>query len=280
MNFLIRLFVFGFLILEMGLSAHAQVVAVPYGVFRVRSGVTNNEYHLVVTEDASILAPGAFLMEIPRSCGRPRVEDRFNVHIPFLKPYWNPQSGQMSVRGNTMRDMNSVFTQFLDRDRIEGHFTTTNFEFERGYQAQELRRFPYTGERIQAETDLIDLARNSLVNSPRKEEAQGVYEGRLEDGTSIRLILTLNTHEPQDHWDSRLDFGTSNRLPLVGSSSAQAGLIRMVRPVQDPRWVSGITGTVVETAGEPMEFRGFYFVVRTGCINPIVLRKVRPVNAH
>jgi hypothetical protein len=253
--------------------------ASPYGVYRIQSLNTNTQYHLVVTEDASILAPGAFLMEIPNYCGNPRLSEPPNTHIPFLKPYWSPERLQLSSRGNIGPFMNSVFVQFnsANMNEISGRFTTTNLNFLPARDGNDLRPTQFTGGRIDIEQDIIRLAESSIVNSEAADEAAGVFQGSLADGTALSLVLNRNTNASSENWDGTFRFGAHEGIAMGGSAAAK-GVIRMVRaPGADTRVTSGITGTVVHNGRGGVEFIGHYFVIRTGCIMSLRMTKTARV---
>ena len=256
-----------------------NVIDIPYGMYEIGASEEKPGYRLVITEDASFLTtPGAYLMEIPKNCGQPSVSDPVNSHISFLRPAWNPAFAEFTARGATARDANNVFVKFLDPNRITGQVLTTNYAFLPAIDEHGLKPIPFVGTRLPYEQELQKQALTSVLSHEsrtKREDAQGIYDGALPDGTRVRLTLNMVVdHTNIEHWASRLDVGQYVNVPF-GSNAPTKGLLRLVRfPGLDPKWTSGITGTVVTNSNNIMEFHGFYFVVRTGCVNPLHLKKV------
>ena len=259
-------------------SPNAASLATPYGVYEIRSLASGRSYRLFVTEEATPLTtPGAFLVEPPKQC---RAADSNVVDpliVPFLRPYWNLGAAVLDARGTNGRFVNTMLAQFSSPDAVSGSFRTTNPRLWPPRDRGDVRPIAFTGKRIEAERDLAKLAATSVVNSPDRSIAQGAYQGFADDGTRIRLDLTVDVQQEMEHWDASFYFARHEGMAL-GSYGAQDGLIRMIRlPNLDPRQTSGVTGTVVQNERGELEFHGFYFVIRTGCVHRFVLKRTRPI---
>lgn len=252
----------------------------PFGVFDVinPAGARRPRLRLIVMKEPSIYSEAsAFLIEPLRNCDNPSLMEPTPTPVPFSIPSWNAATGRMLFRGSNGRFVNGVSGQFVGRDRLEGQFTSTNDRRPNRLGQGPIAPDPYVAERIAEEKAILALAPSSLAASSRRREVPGVYEGRLRDGTPIRLVLMLNRDQDADQWDATLHFGRHDGFSLSGAIEAP-GLVRMVRePLQHAFWTSGVTGTIVMGAAGVPEFRGFFVVARTGCVHSFVLRQTRGV---
>lgn len=252
----------------------------PFGVFDVvnPAGAHRPRFRLIVMKEPSIYSEArAFLVEPLRNCDNPSPMDPMPTPIPFTIPSWNAATGRMLFRGSNGRFVNGVSGQFIGRDRLEGQFTSTNDRSSDNLRPGPIAPVPYVAERIAEEKAILALAPSSLAASSRRREVPGVYEGRLRDGTPIRIVLMLNRDQEADQWDATLHFGRHDGFSLSGAIEAP-GLVRMVRePIENAFWASGVTGTIMMGASGVPEFRGFFIVARTGCVHSFVLRQTRGV---
>lgn len=164
------------------ISSIAQ--AVPQGIYKFKSDLTNISYNLYIVESQSIFGSIAVVSEIPAN------HNEAVSYVTMWNGQWNEKQNVFIADGATQRDINSIEMRQLGTNEIEGGFVTTNETLSADITGQIAATIPFKGQRIDEEKELLDV----VASNPRIEirdhlTVEGTYQGIGPSGRTWRFHL-------------------------------------------------------------------------------------------